>query len=142
MSFAFDPPQFLFEFNGHVSLFYSILYSIFRKLLIHFQTVRNLAFDPVRTNECGPKAIFRRLYDHVIEYSWNFRFWSTFIGSNWIKSEFSKNRDMLPLNSKRNSGAYAKRHAYGTRDYLLHIIYWIKSWTPVSIILGLMRSQV
>ena len=36
-------------------------------LLIHFQTVRNLAFDQVRTNEGGSKARFRKLHDHVIE---------------------------------------------------------------------------
>ena len=35
-------------------------------LLIHFQTVRNLVFDPVRTNEGGPKTKFRTLLNHVI----------------------------------------------------------------------------
>ena len=34
-------------------------------LLIHFQTVRNLAFDP--TNAGGPKVRFRRVHDHVVE---------------------------------------------------------------------------
>ena len=31
--------------------------------LVHFQTVRNLAFDPIRINEGGPKARFQRSRD-------------------------------------------------------------------------------
>ena len=38
-------------------------------ILIHFQTVRKLNFDPVRTNEGGSKLSFRTVYqsrDHEL----------------------------------------------------------------------------
>ena len=55
---------------------------------------------PVPTNECGSKVGFR---------------------TNWVT---------LSLISKRNwGGSKVSRHAYASRDYLLHILYWIKSWT-------------
>ena len=25
---------------------------------------------------------------------------------------------------------FAKQHAFASRDYLLHVLYWIKIWTP------------
>ena len=47
------------------------------------------------------------------------------------KVSFRQNRDTWPFNTKRNwSGSKPKRHAYASRDYLLHIKNWIKSWTP------------
>ena len=31
---------------------------------------------------------------------------------------------------ENGGGSKAKRHAYTSRDYLLHIQTWIKNWTP------------
>ena len=74
---------------------------IVNRLLIRFQTDLKLTFDPLRTNEGGSKVSFR----------WNWVVWS--------------------LMSKRNSGgSKLSWHTYGSREYLLHILYWIKSWTP------------
>ena len=57
-------------------------------------------FDPVRTNEGGSKVGFR---------------------TNWVT---------LSLISKRNwGGSKVSRNAYASRDYLLHILYWVKRWT-------------
>ena len=66
-------------------------------LFIRFQTDRKLTFDPVRTKEGGSKLRIRTFYqsrdhefiNHVTMNRSKTHFWSTFISSNWIKSEFS-----------------------------------------------------
>ena len=66
-------------------------------LLISFQTYRKFTFDPVWTNEGGSKVDFR---------------------TNWFR---------WPLISKRKSvGSKVNRHAFASRDYLLHKHEWIK----------------
>ena len=42
-------------------------------LLIHFESVRNFAFDPVRTKGGGSKTKFRTIINHVITKSSKFR---------------------------------------------------------------------
>ena len=51
------------------------LFDLFENLLlIHLQTVRHLAFDPVRTSEGAPRAEFRTSLNHVIIKSSKSRF--------------------------------------------------------------------
>ena len=63
--------------------------------------VRKPTFDPHLLVQTGSKVSFRR---------------------NWVT---------WSLISKRNWGwSKVSRHAYASRDNLLHILHWIKSWTP------------
>ena len=74
-------------------------------LFIRFKTDQKLTFDPVRTNEGGSRKNFRTVWVRTNCVTWS-------------------------LILKRNSGAsIVNRHAYASRDYLLHILYWIKMWT-------------
>jgi len=56
-----------------------------------------------------------------------FRFWSSSNSWRWIKSEISNKLSHVIINS---GGSKAKRHAYASRDYLLHIPKWIKNYIP------------
>ena len=52
------------------------------------QFIRRPTFDQVRTNESRLKLSFRTVYQSRANECSETHFWSTFISSNWIKSEF------------------------------------------------------
>ena len=99
-------------------------------LLIRFQTVRNFTFDPIRTVEGGSKVEFRIIHGHVIDKLFEFSF---LIYLNWFELDQKWNFEQFESGSKvdfRTNGSKVRRHAYASRDYLLHMQNWIKMYTP------------
>ena len=111
----FDPVQRLFKINCHVTS---------NRPKRHFwSTFKLFDLDQFRTN-----------WNHLITNSSKFRFWSS---SNDLKVDQKRNFEQIetPFISKSNlSGSKAKLVACVTscdsHDYLLYILYWIKSYTP------------
>ena len=59
------------------------------------------------------------------------------------KMSFRKKWVTWSLILKRNSGgSKVSRHWYASRDNLLHILYWIKSWTPAQFYISLFLIKV
>ena len=61
----------------------------------------------------------------------NFHFWSTFISSISLKADqkFPNKLSHMIIYLEEKFG-WINCDAYTSRDYLLHILCWIKSWTP------------
>ena len=112
---TFDLPKFLFEINDHVTQF-----------------VRKPTFDPLQSNRKLSGHEIDNLFENsLISPSLN---WTgkVILRSVWnrIKS-FQTNWVTWSLLLKRTWGpSKVRQRAYASRDYLLHILNWMKSLTP------------
>ena len=86
------------------------------------------------------KSEISNIYDHVInklfEFSILIHLHLFVLDRKWnfeqFKMGFSNElrHEIIDLQEKSGRGVQVKRHAYASRDYLLHIQSWMKMYTP------------